>query len=63
MCQVTMYVREQEKEELIMENVTSLEPLASGYRVGSLFEAPSDFEDLVLEQIDFLAGKLVFRKG
>lgn len=63
MCQVSMYVRDQEQEELIIENVTSLEPLGTGYRISSLFEAPCELDNLILEQIDFLAGKLVFRKG
>ncbi len=62
MCQVSAYVQEGTKEELLKENVTKLEILTGGLRMSTLFEGTVDLPDLVLDHIDFSAGKVVLKK-
>ena len=62
MCQVSAYVKKGPKEELLKENVTKLEFVTGGLRMGTLFEGTVDLPDLVVNHIDFSAGKVVLEK-
>jgi hypothetical protein len=59
MCQVSAYVKQGAKEELLKENVTKLELSPGGLRMSTLFEGTVDLPDLVVNHIDFSAGKVV----
>lgn len=63
MCQVSAYVRNGEKEELLRENVTSMEMLDEGLRVSTLFEGPADYHELSIDHIDFSAGRVVLTRN
>lgn len=63
MCQVSAFVADDAQEELLKENVTSLELLEKGIRMSTLFESAMDFADLHLRSIDFSAGKVVLAKS
>jgi predicted RNA-binding protein len=62
MCQVSAYLVDGGKEELLKENVTKLEMLTDGLRITTLFEGSVDLSEMVLNSIDFSAGKIVFEK-
>lgn len=65
MCQTSVVVDRQGEQEKIMENVTSLEMLADGVRIATLFEEPREIVSVRLERIDFMSGTviLVEKKG
>lgn len=62
MCQMSVYVENDGKEELLKENVTKMEIVGKGVRLSTLFEGAADFNDMVLQQIDFSAGRAVLIK-
>ena len=63
MCQVSAFVKEDNNEELLTENVTSLKILDRGVQLNTLFEGLVDYQDLMLAQIDFSAGRIVFERN
>jgi hypothetical protein len=63
MCQVSAFVKKGDKEELLRENVTSLEIRGDSIRVSTLFEGIVDFQELSLSHIDFSAGRVIFSKN
>ena len=63
MCQVSAFVTDDAQEELLKENVTSLELLDEGIRMSTLFEGAMDFAGLHLRSIDFSAGKVLLVKS
>lgn len=63
MCQVSAYVKEGDKEELLKENVTKLEVVAAGLRVSTLFEGAAELTGVTLEQVDFSAGKIILKRN
>lgn len=62
MCQVSAFVKDGDKEELLRENVTSMEMLGDGVRVSTLFEGPADYHELSLHHIDFSAGRVILTR-
>lgn len=62
MCQVSAYIKSGEQEELVKENVTRLDMLENGLRISTLFEGAVDFENMVVDHIDFTAGRLILEK-
>ncbi len=62
MCQVSAYVKKGEQEELLKENVTTMEVLEKGLRITTLFEGPADYTDMVLKYIDFSGGRVILEK-
>ncbi len=62
MCQMSMYFKDGDKEELLKENITTLEILEKSIRVSTLFEGPTDLDDMVVQKIDFTAGKMFLAK-
>lgn len=63
MCQVSAFVKKGDTEELLSENVTSMEMLDSGVRMSTLFEGPVDYLELSLHRIDFSGGKVILTKN
>lgn len=62
MCQMSIFLKEGEKEELLKEDITKLEVLDKSIRVSTLFEGPTELPDLVVKHIDFNAGKVFLEK-
>jgi len=58
MCQTSAFVEKDGSEEMLLENVTSLEVLDNGLRIATLFEGAQDFPGLAIRKIDFSGGKL-----
>lgn len=58
MCQTSAFVDKDGSEEMLLENVTSLEVLPNGLRIATLFEGAQDFPGLAIRKIDFSGGKL-----
>lgn len=62
MCQMSVFVREQDKEKLVMESVTRLEVTAEGVEVNTFFEDPEFVSGVQVQSIDFLGGKVLLGK-
>ena len=62
MCQISVYVENEGKEELLLEDVTNLSIETSGVKVSTLFEGSRDIADAVLTSVDFMAGKVILKK-
>ncbi len=62
MCQVSAYVQEGDKETLFLENITTMKCKEAGFQIASLFDGERQLSDLILDKIDFTAGKVIFRK-
>lgn len=62
MCQVSMYVKRDDTEELVKENVTRLECDKQGIKVSTLFEGETIVDGAVLQHIDFSEGKILIHK-
>lgn len=62
MCQMKVVVDENGKEDVLMENVTRLQVSGTTIEVAAFFEAPIKVEDVVIQSIDFLGGKVVLKK-
>lgn len=58
MCQMSVLVRDREKEELVMESVTRLEVKDGGVEVSTFFEEPKFVPGVQVQTIDFLDGKV-----
>lgn len=63
MCQVSAFVKDGDKEELLRENVTSIEMQGDGIRVSTLFEGPADYHEYSVHYIDFSAGRVILTKN
>jgi len=59
MCQTSVVIDRKGEQEKIMENVTSLEMLADGVRIATLFEEPREISSVRLEKIDFMSGTVI----
>ncbi len=62
MCQMSVLVRENEEEELVMESVTRLEVKNGGVEVSTFFEEPKFVPEVQVQTIDFLGGKVFLGK-
>lgn len=62
MCQMSVYLEEDGKQELILENATLLEVNSDGALVTTLFAEPKTVAGALVKKIDFLAGKVVLAK-
>ncbi len=62
MCQMSVLVREANKDELVMESVTRLEVKEGGVEVSTFFEEPKFVPGVQVEGIDFLGGKVFLEK-
>lgn len=62
MCQISVFVEQDGIEELLLEDVTNLSNEKTGVTVSTLFEGSREVTDVVIESIDFMAGKVLLRK-
>lgn len=58
MCQTSVLQEKAGGDELLLENVTSLEVVEDGLRITSLFEGTREFPGVAIRRIDFTAGKV-----
>jgi predicted RNA-binding protein len=58
MCQTSVLMEKNGEEELLLENVTSLEVLENGLNITTLFEGTKEFTDVAIHRIDFAGGKV-----
>lgn len=58
MCQMSVVIRENDTEELVMESVTRLEVKDAGVQVSTFFEEPKFVSEVTVQSIDFLGGKV-----
>ncbi len=63
MCQMTVVLEKDGAEETVMENVTRLQVSGTTIEVQTFFEEPMRLEEVSIQIIDFLAGKLVLKKS
>ena len=63
MCQMSVVVEEAGVEEMIMENVTSLQVSGASIEVRAFFEEPRKVEGVFVQAIDFLGGKVILKKS
>lgn len=62
MCQISVVLEQNDTEELLLENVTSLDVEASNIKVTTLFEGSREIADAAIRKIDFMAGKVSLYK-
>jgi len=55
---MSVFVIENDKEELVMESVTRLEVKRGGVEVSTFFEEPKFVPGVQVQSIDFLGGKV-----
>ncbi len=58
MCQTSVLLEKSGEEELLLENVTTLEVLENGLKITSLFEGTKEFLGVAINRIDFAGGKV-----
>lgn len=58
MCQTSVLMEKSGEEELLLENVTTLEVLENGLKITTLFEGTKEFTDVAIRRIDFAGGKV-----
>lgn len=58
MCQMSVFVVENDQEELVMESVTRLDVREGGIEVSTFFEEPKFVPGVQVQSIDFLGGKV-----
>ncbi len=62
MCQMSIILEQDGKEEIILENASLLEVTQDGVRVAALFEEPRLIEGATVHSVDFLRGRVLVRK-
>lgn len=58
MCQMRVVTEKNGEEEVMLENVTSIDVLEKGIAVTTLFEGSKEITGAVIRRMDFLAGKV-----
>ncbi len=56
MCQMKVMLDREGQQELVMEDVASLEVVEGGIKISTLFEEPKLISDVTVTMIDFLSG-------
>lgn len=63
MCQMSvMLAKDDQAEELIMENASLLEVKSEGVEISSLFDPPQLLQGFKVAKIDFMNGKVLLVK-
>lgn len=62
MCQMSVVLEQNDSEELLLENVTSLDVDVPNIKVTTLFEGSKEIADAAIRKIDFTAGKVSLYK-
>ncbi|MFW2367665.1 MAG: CooT family nickel-binding protein [Desulforhopalus sp.] len=58
MCQTSVLMEKNGDEELLLENVTTLEPFEDGLKITTLFEGVKELTGVAVRHIDFAGGKV-----
>lgn len=58
MCQTSVLMEKNGDEELLLENVTTLEPFEDGLKITTLFEGMKELTGVAVRHIDFAGGKV-----
>ncbi|PID44989.1 MAG: RNA-binding protein [Proteobacteria bacterium] len=59
MCQIRVYMEQDGKEKLLLDDVTRLSIDNDGITVSTLFTGPAEIKKTVIRSIDFMAGKVL----
>jgi len=62
MCQTSVFMEKNGADELLLENVTTLEVLENGLQITTLFEGGQEFLGAAIRRIDFTGGKVFLYK-
>ena len=62
MCQTSVLMEKDGTEELLLENVTTLEVLVKGLKITTLFEGAQELVGVAIRRIDFTGGKVFLYK-
>ena len=62
MCQISVVVEKDGREELVMEDVTNLVVDSDKLQISNLFEGPKSIDQVIIRSIDFVAGKVLLQK-
>ena len=62
MCQTSVLMEKNGADELLLENVTTLEVLENGLKIATLFEGAQVFPEVAIRRIDFTGGKVFLYK-
>lgn len=63
MCQTNVLLEKSGQEELLLENVTSLEVLENCLKITTLFDGPKELTEVSISSIDFADGKVLLRQS
>ena len=63
MCQTSVFMEKDGEEELLLENVTTLEVLENSLKITALFEGSKEFVGASIHHIDFAGGKVYLRQS
>jgi predicted RNA-binding protein len=58
MCQTSAILEKDGGQELLLENVTSLEVESNGLKITTLFEGTESLPGVAIRRIDFTGGKV-----
>jgi predicted RNA-binding protein len=58
MCQTSAIMEKNGNEELLLENVTTLEVIENGLKITTLFEGSRELIGVAIRRIDFTGGKV-----
>ncbi|MGV1100638.1 CooT family nickel-binding protein [Thiovibrio sp. JS02] len=62
MCQMSIILEQDGKEEVFLENASFLEVTEEGVRVSALFEEPRLIKGGAVRSVDFLKGRVTVTK-
>jgi predicted RNA-binding protein len=62
MCQTSVMLEKGGEEEVLLENVITLEVLESSLKITTLFEGQKEFTGVAINRIDFAGGKVYLRQ-
>lgn len=63
MCQISVVVEKEGVEELLMEDVTNLVVNPDSVQISTLFEGPKVVENVAIQSIDFMGGKVLLKQS
>lgn len=62
MCQMRIVMKENDHEEIVLENAAALTVVDDGIVVNAMFEEPLRIRDAAIDRIDFLENKLTLKR-
>lgn len=62
MCQTSVLMEKDGQEELLLENVTSLEVTGNNISISTLFEGATEYQNVAIRRIDFTGGKVFLQQ-